>query len=179
MLADVEGLLRDYVERNSGICCAQWDPAVSERLLFDPYDADNGAWAAHYFLLNAAVTETALIGRAENAKALMVWLHRRFRGELLRQTDEKILNEAVKRCGFYRDFGGQRLRIGAVLAGVNRWVEEEAGGDLLGFSKGFSSPVEYAGWLQGIIRMGGGHCEKVWMYLRWLTRPHLDLGVPF
>ncbi|MFH2110805.1 MAG: DUF2400 family protein [Candidatus Bathyarchaeota archaeon] len=176
-MEDIEELLRDYVERNSGICCAQWDPAVSERLLFDPYDADKRAWAAHYFLLNASVTETALIGRAENARALMVELHRRYGDALLRQTNAQLLNEAVRGCGFYRDFRSQRLRIGAVLAGVNRWVEEEAGGDLLGYSGRFSSPSEYARVLQGMPRMGGRHCEKVWMYLRWLTRPYPDLGV--
>ena len=87
--------MKAYVERNMGICCSQWDPAVSERLLFDPYDAAKRAWAAHYFLLNAAITETALIGRAENARALMVELHRRYGDALLRQTNAQLLNEAV------------------------------------------------------------------------------------
>jgi len=63
----LEDLLRRYVERNREVCCAQWDPSVSEKLLFDPYSVENKAWSAHYFLLNAAITETELIGRAENA----------------------------------------------------------------------------------------------------------------
>jgi len=55
-LVVLEEMLKAYVERNSGVCCAQWDPAISERLLFDPYDMANRAWAAHYFLLNAAIS---------------------------------------------------------------------------------------------------------------------------
>ena len=53
VLVGLEELLKAYVERNSGVCCAQWDPALSERRLFDPYDEANQAYAAHYFLLNA------------------------------------------------------------------------------------------------------------------------------
>jgi len=34
---EVDELLRGYVENNDGICCAQFDPAISERLRFDSY----------------------------------------------------------------------------------------------------------------------------------------------
>jgi len=71
-VACLEELLKGYVERNSGVCCSQWDPSISQRLLFDPYAEASRGFAAHYFLLNAAVTETELIGRAENARALMI-----------------------------------------------------------------------------------------------------------
>ena len=65
-MSEVDELLRGYVKNNDGICCAQWDPAISERLRFDPYDdgAEARRMAAHYFLLNAAVTETELVGRS-------------------------------------------------------------------------------------------------------------------
>lgn len=173
----LEGLLRDYVERNSGICCSQWDPAISQRLLFDPYGEAARAFSVHYFLLNAAITETELIGRSENARALMITLHRRYGDRLFEQTNAQLLNEAVRECVFYRDFGHQKRRLGAVLAEVNKWVKQEAGGDLLRYSEQFSSLAEYAEKLQMIPRMGGVYCEKVWMYLRWLTRPYPDLGV--
>jgi len=173
----LEDMLVDYVGRNSGVCCTQWDPAISQRLLFNPYNEAAKAFSAHYFLLNAAITETELIGRAENARALMITLHRRFGEGLLDQTNAQLLNEAVRGCVFYRDFGPQKRRLGAVLAEANRWVRQEAGGDLLGYSERFSSPAEYAESLQGIPRMGGVYAEKVWMYLRWLTRPYPDLGI--
>lgn len=59
-LSEVDELLRGYVENNDGICCAQWDPAISERLLFDPYadGAEAKSMAAHYFLLNAVFPVT-------------------------------------------------------------------------------------------------------------------------
>lgn len=178
-MSEVDELLRGYVENNDGICCSQWDPAISERLCFDPYEASAEAQrkAAHYFLLNAAVTETELVGRSENARALMIDLHRRFKDSLFTSTDPQRLHEAVKRSRFYRDYGPERRRIGAVLAGVNAWVSDEAGGYLLGYSEGFAQPDEFASRLQSIPRMGGVFREKTWMYLRWLTRPYPDLGV--
>jgi hypothetical protein len=178
-LSEVDQLLRGYVENNDGICCAQWDPSVSERLRFDPYDdgAEAQGRAAHYFLLNAAVTETELVGRAENARALMIDLHRRLNASLYTETDPRRLHEAVRRSRFYRDYGPERTRIGAVLAAVNAWVRDEAGGDLLGYSGGFAHPDGFASKLQCIPRMGGAYREKTWMYLRWLTRPYPDLGI--
>ena len=178
-MSEVDELLRGYVENNDGICCAQWDPAISERLRFDPYDdgVEARMMAAHYFLLNAAVTETELVGRSENARALMIDLHRRFEGSLFTETDPRKLHEAVRRSRFYRDYGSERRRIGAVLAGVNMWMRDEAGGDLLGYSEGFARPYGFASRLQGIPRMGGVFREKTWMYLRWLTRPCPDLGI--
>ena len=178
-MSEVDELLRGYVENNDGICCAQWDPAISERLRFDPYDdgVEARMMAAHYFLLNAAVTETELVGRSENARALMIDLHRRFEGSLFTETDPRKLHEAVRRSRFYRDYGSERRRIGAVLAGVNMWMRDEAGGDLLGYSEGFARPDGFASRLQGIPRMGGVFREKTWMYLRWLTRPCPDLGI--
>ena len=120
-MSEVDELLRGYVENNDGICCAQWDPSVSERLRFDPYDdgAEAQGRAVHYFLLNAAVMETELVGRAENARALMIDLQRRFKASLYTETDPRRLHEAVRRSRFHRDYGPERRRIGAVLAGVN------------------------------------------------------------
>jgi len=122
------------VEGNDGICCSQWDPAVSERLLFDPYSVVNRVLAAHYFLLVASVTETVLIGRAENARVLMIDLHRGLGERLFTLTNPQLFNEAVRRSRFYRDYGPEVRRIGAVLAGVNEWVRDEAGGDLVAYS---------------------------------------------
>ena len=176
-MSGVDVLLRGYVEGNDGICCSQWDPAVSERLLFDPYSVVNRVVAAHYFLLVASVTETVLIGRAENARVLMIDLYGGLGERLFTLTNPQLFNEAVRRSRFYRDYGPEVRRIGAVLAGVNEWVRDEAGGDLVAYSEGFASPEEYASRLQGIPRMGGRYREKVWMYLRWLTRPFPDLNV--
>jgi hypothetical protein len=52
----------------------EWDPRLSEKLLFDPFSKslDNQERIAHYFLMVSSITETNLIGRAENARALMI-----------------------------------------------------------------------------------------------------------
>ena len=50
-MAGLEESLKDYVERNSGVCCSQWDPAISQRLLFDPYDKFSKAFTATAFCL--------------------------------------------------------------------------------------------------------------------------------
>ena len=59
MVRVMDDLLREYVDRNQGVCCSQWDPTVSEKLLFDPYN-ENDKQVAHYFLLNASITEPSL-----------------------------------------------------------------------------------------------------------------------
>ena len=87
----------------------------------------------------------------------MIDLHRRFKGSLYTETDPRRLHEAVRRSRFYRDYGPERTRIGAILAAVNAWVRDEAGGDLLGYSEGFAHPDGFASELQRIPRMGGAY----------------------
>ena len=175
MVRVMEDLLREYVDRNQGVCCSQWDPKVSEELLFDPY-TENPKLVAHYFLLNASITETDLIGRAENARALMIKLQSTLGEELFTRTHPMFFNEVVSKSAFLKDLGPGYKRIGSVLAGVNKWVQDVPKGDLIGYSSGFNAEG-FAAELQGIPRMGGRYAEKVWMYLRWLTRSAPDLDV--
>ncbi|NIN51785.1 MAG: hypothetical protein GTO23_01240, partial [Nitrososphaeria archaeon] len=67
---DVKSLLIDYVNRNSNVYNLEWDPRLSEKLLLDPYGKsyEEKKRIAHYFLLVASITETELIGRAENSR---------------------------------------------------------------------------------------------------------------
>jgi len=90
--------------------------------------------AAHYFLLWASVTETVLIGRAEDALVLMVDLHRSLGERLLTFTSPQLFNEAVRRFRLYRDYSLEARSICAVLSGVNEWVRNDAGGDLMAHS---------------------------------------------
>jgi len=107
----------------------------------------------------------------------MVSLHSHYGNALLTETRPQLFGEAVRECSFYSDFGPQRRKLGRILADVNKWVRDEAGGDLLGYAEEFSSLFEFAERLQSIPRMDGVYAEKVWMYLRWLTRPYPDLGL--
>lgn len=71
----------------------EWDPALTEKFLFDPFEKtpEQTKLAAHYFLLVASVTESKLIGRAENSRALLVHLHRFFGERALNKPRSKVL----------------------------------------------------------------------------------------
>jgi hypothetical protein len=168
-------LLKNYVIQNQDVCSSQWDPNISAKLLFDPYLADEKL-VSHYFLLVASITETLLIGRAENARDLIIRLHKALGDDLFSKTRPMYFNELIENSPFIQDFGPEYRRIGSILAAVNKWVLDTAEGDLVKYSSDFSGD-EFALELQNIPRMNNIYSEKVWMYLRWSTRPRPDLGL--
>jgi len=75
----------------------------------------------------------------------------------------------------YHELGLQRNTIPYILASANRFIQQNAQGNLIDYATRFSKPKDFVEVLTGHIdRMS---VEKAWMYLRWMTRPHPDLGV--
>jgi hypothetical protein len=173
-------LLKDFVERNSHLAGIHWDPRLEPRLLVKPFskDYDERKRAAHFFLFVAAISETRLIERAENARSLLIHLYRTLENRLFETTDPAELQDKVKNCGFYKELGQERGTIAEILASINRFVKEQAHGDLVKFSQQFPKPADLVKKMSGHIeRMGGAHTEKSWMYIRWMVRRQPDLGI--
>jgi len=168
------------VNRNSKALGIEWDPRISEKLLFDPFNPSYPARVktAHYFLLVASITETRLIGRAENSRAILIHFHRVLRDSLFRVKKVSTFEDQLMRSAYYNDLGPEKWEIPGILASMNEYITGTARGDLISYSRTFSTPTEF---VQDIAanneRMNGSHIEKAWMYLRWMTRPHPDLHI--
>lgn len=179
-LEEVKNLLKEYVNRNSDVINIEWDPDLSERLIIDAFDkTDEGeGQVAHYFLLVASITESNLIGRAENSRALMIHLHRVLGDSLFEETDVELLQRLVGSSAYFDDMGPERSAISGVLASVNKYVNEVASGNIPKYIKEFEKPADLMIDIsRNIQRMGNIYIEKPWMYLRWCTRPYPDLGI--
>lgn len=179
-LEEVKTMLRDYVNKNSYVQDLQWDQHVHPKLLFDPYakSYDERKRSAHYFLLVAAITETELVGRSENSRALMINIHSFLRNDCFKLDQVDDFKEVVRKSGFFHRLGTSKNQIPKVLASVNRFVQSVAEGDLIAYAKGFTKPEEMVTEIgDNIERMGGRYIEKVWMYMRWMTRPYPDLRI--
>ncbi|RLI80300.1 hypothetical protein DRP04_08345 [Archaeoglobales archaeon] len=74
-----------------------------------------------------------------------------------------------------------REKIPEILASVNRFVSEVAGGDLIGCSKRFGRPMDFVNVsAPSIVRMGkdkNSARKKAWMYMRWMVRDYPDLRI--
>src|SRR4030067_2516778 len=130
-------LLKDFVERNSHLAGIHWDPRLEPRLLVKPFskDYDQKKGAAQFFLFVAAISETRLIERAENARSLLIHLHRTLGNRLFETTDPAEFQGKVKNCGFYEELGQERGKIAEILASINIFVKGQTHGDLV---KGYS-----------------------------------------
>ena len=179
-LEKIEPMLRKYVDRNSNTYNIEWDPEISERLLIDPFDKSHEGRrrTAHYFLLVASITETQLIGRAENSRALMIHFHKQMNNDLFEALNTSQFQEHITGSPFYDDLGPEKDRIPEFLVSVNQFVHDIAEEDLIQFTEKFTKPTEVVEKIaQHIQRMNGLYLEKPWMYIRWMTRPHPDLGI--
>jgi len=172
--------LREFVHRNSNIAGIQWDPRMRPRLLINPYSEvyEEKKRTAHYFLLAASINESKVIGRAENARRLVVHLHKKFGDTLFVVCKAKKFENELRKCKFYGELGHLKESIPSVLASVNEFIEEKTGGDIIEYSREFSEPKEMVEEIaRHIERMGGRFKEKLWMYMRWIVRPKPDLGI--
>jgi len=168
------------VNRNSEALGIEWDPQISEKLLLNPFNSSYPAQVktAHYFLLVASITETNLIGRAENSRAILIHYHRILGDSLFNTRKTSTFEDQLIRSAYYDELGPKKWEIPGILASMNDYINEKAGGDLISYSKTFPTPTVF---VQDIAenneRMNGSHIEKAWMYLRWMTRPHPDLHI--
>jgi len=175
---EVLSSLSRFVDMNSNVVDVQWDGRMSPRLLVDPYSEnyEERKTAAHYFLLASSVLEEGVVGFSENARRLLVYLHKIFSDRLFEIRKPHIFEEEVLRCGFYHNLGPYREMIAEVLARVNRFVRNEADKNLIEYSQRFSKPKNLAEDLaQNIEITNVPHKDEAWIYMRWMVRPKPDL----
>jgi hypothetical protein len=173
-------LLMKFVDMNSDVVDVQWDRRMSPRLLLNPYseDREEKKVIAHYFLLVASVLEDSVVGFSENARMLLIHLHKALGSRLFEITKPHLFDEKITLCRFYGTLGPRREVISQILTSVNKFVKDRADKDLISYSQKFSKPKDFVEDLErNIERMGAFHRDKAWVYLRWMVRPHPDLEI--
>ncbi|RLI82469.1 DUF2400 domain-containing protein [Archaeoglobales archaeon] len=176
-------LLKVFIERNSNVPDLQFDPNLKPKLPIDPYSKnyEERKRTAHYLLLVASIDEGNVVGVADNARKLIVRLYDHFGEGLFEITDEFIIREVFHRVSSDLPLSRLREKIPEILASVNRFVSEVAGGDLIGYSKRFRRPMDFVNIMApSIVRMGKDKNyarKKAWMYMRWMARDYPDLRI--
>ena len=173
-------LLMKFVDMNSDVVDVQWDRRMSPRLLLNPYseDREEKKVVAHYFLLVSSVLEDSVVGFSENARMLLIHLHKALGSRLFEITKPHLFDEKIRLCKFYGTLGPRREMISQILTSVNKFVESEADKDLISYSQKFSKPKDFVEDLErNIERMSALHKDKTWVYMRWMVRPHPDLDI--
>ena len=173
----VLSLLKDFINRNSKVYSIGWDPNISEPLLFDPFSQrpQDQMKIAHYFLLVASITDSSIIGRAENSRALMIFLHQSLDDTIFSIQNPEVIRELLHDAPHYKQLGFAKSQIPAILTSVNRFVNTDAKGNFLEYSTRFSQPQSLVLQLSQAIQQM--HIDKAWMYIRWMTRPAPDLDI--
>lgn len=173
-------LLLKFVNTNSNVVDTQWDQRMSPRLLFNPYSeyGEEKKITAHYFLLASSILEDRIVGFSENARSLLVHLHKTFGNRLFEIHKPHLFEAEIVKCGFYRDLGPRKEVIAKVLTSVNMFVKNKAKKDLIEYSQKFSKPNDLVENLaQNIQAMNGPRKDKAWTYMRWMVRPKPDLRI--
>ena len=158
----------------------EWDPRLSEKLLINPFSNSPGIRdrIAQYFLMVASITETDLIGRAENARALMIHFHKICSDSLYSETDAVFFRDILETYPFIAELGPERSRLPEVLVSVNEFVGNIGEGNFLDYIGSFKTPQEFVENISSnIVRMDNIHIEKAWLYVLWCSRPHPDLAL--
>ena len=173
-------LLMKFVDMNSDVVDVQWDRRMSPRLILNPYSEhrEEKNVIAHYFLLVSSVLEDSVVGFSENARMLLIHLHKALGSRLFEITKPHLFDEKIILCKFYGTLGPRREVISQILTSVNRFVKSEADKDLISYSQKFSKPKDFVEDLErNIERMSAFHRDKAWVYMRWMVRPHPDLEI--
>jgi len=174
-------ILTDYVNKNSNVKCLQWDQNMRMKLLFDPYAKSyrERKKIAHYFLLVASITETKIVGRAENSRGLMRTIHSFLGDGCFRLAQVENFENIVRKSAFSSQLASSsKHQIPRILESVNRFVHEVAKGDLIEYARRFAKPKNILKKIgDKITHMGGRYIDKTWMYMRWVTRPYPDLRI--
>ncbi|HIQ32135.1 MAG TPA: DUF2400 family protein [Methanothermococcus okinawensis] len=176
-------LLKRFVEKHSNTPDLQFDPDRPPKLPIDPYSTDprERRRTAHYLLLVASIDEGNVVGRADNARKLLVRLYQHFGEDLFKITDEGIFRGVLDDITADQLLGRIGWMIPEILASVNRFVLERAGGDLINYSREFEKPYHFVEEIgRNILRMGksrGSARKKAWMYMRWMVRGYPDLRI--
>jgi hypothetical protein len=173
-------LLVKFVDMNSDVVDVQWDRRMSPRLLLNPY-TENGEEkkiVTHYFLLASSILEDDVVGFSENARMLLIHLHKALGNRLFEITKPHLFEEKIVTCRFYGTLGRYREAISPILTSVNKFVKDKAERNLIKYSQRFSKPKDFVEDLaRNIERMNAPHKDKAWVYMRWMVRPHPDLNI--
>lgn len=173
-------LLKEYVNRNYNKAHIQGDRKMSPKLLINPFskDYEERRKVAHYFLFVASVIESKIVGRAENARRLLIHFHKTYGDDLFETSQVKIFKDEVRKCTFYDDLGSLKTKIPTILTSINNFVINKAEGDLIEYSLRFITPKDMVEEIAGNVdRMGGSFEDKSWLYMRWMVRPYHDLRI--
>ena len=173
-------LIVKFVNMNSDVVDVQWDRRMSPRLLLNPYSEnyEEKKMVAHYFLLASSILEDEVVGFSENARMLLIHLHKAFGNRLFEISKPHLFEENIRICEFYGSLGPYREVIPQILTGVNQFVRNKAEKDLIKYSQKFNKPKDFVEDLaQNIERMNATHKDKAWVYMRWMVRPHPDLRI--
>ena len=173
-------LLVKFVDMNSDIVDVQWDRRMSPRLLLNPYSEnyEEKKMVAHYFLLASSILEDDVVGFPENARMLLIHLHKALGNRLFEISKPHLFEEIIITCEFYGSLGPYREVIPQILTGVNQFVKNKAEKNLIQYSQKFSKPKDFVEDLaRNIDRMNAPHKDNAWVYMRWMVRPHPDLKI--
>ena len=173
-------LLVKFVKNNSDYVDVQWDRRMSPRLLINPYseNPEKKKKVAHYFLMVSSILEDEVVGFPENARMLLIHLHKALGDRLFEITKPHLFEEKIKICEFYGSLGRYKGVIPGILAKVNNFVKNETARNLITYSQQFSKPKDLVEALeQNIKRMNALYKDKVWVYMRWMVRPQPDLKI--
>jgi len=173
-------LLLKFVSTNSKIVDTQWDRRMSPKLLFNPYSesSEEKKLTAHYFLLVSSILEDRIVGFSENARSLLIHLHKTLGNRLFEIRKPHLFQEEIVKCGFYGELGPRKEAIPDILSSVNAFAKEKAERDIIQYSLKFGKPnYLVANIAQNIEAMNGLQKDKVWTYMRWMVRPRPDLQI--
>jgi hypothetical protein len=173
-------LLVKFVDGNSDVVDVQWDRRMSPRLLLNPYseNPEEKKMVAHYFLLASSILEDEIVGFPENARMLLIHLHKALANRLFEITKPHLFEEKIVTCRFYGTLGPFKGVISQILTSVNKFVKSKAEKNLIKYSQKFSKPQDFVEDLaKNIERMNAPHKDKAWVYMRWMVRPHPDLKI--
>jgi hypothetical protein len=173
-------LLMKFVDVNSDVVDVQWDRRMSPRLLLNPYseNSEEKKMVAHYFLLASSILEDEVVGFPENARMLLIYLHKALGNRLFEITKPHLVEEKIVTCRFYGTLGPYKGLISQILTSVNKFVKSKAEKNLIKYSQKFSKPQDFVEDLaKNIERMNSPHKDKAWVYMRWMVRSHPDLKI--
>jgi hypothetical protein len=177
---ELVSLLVKFVNMNSDVVDVQWDRRMSPRLLLNPYseDYEEKKQVAHYLLLGSSILEDELVGFSENARMLLIHLHKAWGNRLFEITKPHLFEEKIRLGRFYGTLGRRSEVIPEILTSVNKFVKTKAEKNLIEYSQKFSNPEDFVEDLaQNIERMKASHKDNAWVYMRWMVRPHPDLAI--
>jgi hypothetical protein len=124
------------------------------------------------------VLENKIVGFSENARILLIHLHKALKNRLFEISKPHLFEEKIRRFGFYGILGPRKELIPEILSSANKLVRNRAGRNLIEYSQGFANPKDFVEDLvRNIDRMDESHKDKAWVYMRWMVRAHPDLRI--